>query len=200
LLRSEERCWREGRFRTPLLGFSKDCPSVDVKFAHPLPASARTSVVPKDSRGRGCSHLPRGAWTCVPSPSARSCQTPDSFRPCRSSRLRRFALLELLQVCCTLLPTMGFTTFQARATSFPRFTAAWTLPKEALAARNRQAMRRASSFPWCFHPPERSPRRQPRRVTAAVALSPSGALHAALPPSRRKAPARPVATPPTSRP
>lgn len=44
--------------------------------------------------------------------SARSCHTPDSFRPCRSSRLRRFAPLNTLQVCCTLHPTMGFTTFQ----------------------------------------------------------------------------------------
>jgi len=35
-----------------------------------------------------------------------------SFRPCRSSRLRRLPPIYALQVYCTLLPTMGFTTFQ----------------------------------------------------------------------------------------
>jgi hypothetical protein len=48
--------------------------------------------------------LPRGA---VPL-SARSCHLPDSFRPCRSSRLRRFTPPGTSQVCCTLKPIMGF--------------------------------------------------------------------------------------------
>jgi len=43
--------------------------------------------------------------------SARGCHVPDSFRPCRSSRLRRFAPPGTLQVCCTLLPIMGFAMF-----------------------------------------------------------------------------------------
>jgi hypothetical protein len=45
--------------------------------------------------------------------SVRSCHFPNSFRPCRSSRLRRFAPPGAFQVCCTLKPIMGFATFQA---------------------------------------------------------------------------------------
>jgi hypothetical protein len=45
--------------------------------------------------------------------SIRSCHPPNSFRPCRSSRLRRFTLPCTFQVCCALKPTMGFATFQA---------------------------------------------------------------------------------------
>jgi hypothetical protein len=52
-------------------------------------------------------------------PSARSCQTPDAFRPCRSSRLRRFTPPDTLQVCCTLHPAMGFATFPARPAPEP---------------------------------------------------------------------------------
>jgi hypothetical protein len=47
------------------------------------------------------------------SPSVRSCHPPNSFRPCRSSRLRRLAPPSAFQVCCTLKPIMGFATFQA---------------------------------------------------------------------------------------
>jgi hypothetical protein len=45
-------------------------------------------------------------------PSVRSCHVPDSFRPCRSSRLRRFAPPGTSQVCCTLKPIMGFAKLQ----------------------------------------------------------------------------------------
>jgi hypothetical protein len=56
---------------------------------------------------------PRGDTLCDAwSPSARSCQSPGSFRPCRSSRLRRFAPPRAFQVCCTLKPIMGFAKFQ----------------------------------------------------------------------------------------
>lgn len=37
---------------------------------------------------------------------------PCSFRPCRSSRLRRFPPLCDPQVCCTLQPVVGFVQFQ----------------------------------------------------------------------------------------
>jgi hypothetical protein len=47
-------------------------------------------------------------------PSARGRQVPCSFRPCRSSRLRRLSPRNALQVCCTLQPTMGFATFQVQ--------------------------------------------------------------------------------------
>jgi hypothetical protein len=45
-------------------------------------------------------------------PSARRCHPSSAFRPCRSSRLRRFAPLGRLRVCCTPQPTMGFAMFQ----------------------------------------------------------------------------------------
>jgi hypothetical protein len=53
-------------------------------------------------------------------PSARSCQTPDAFRPCRSSRLRRFTPLDTLQVYCTLHPAMGFAKFPVCYLPFAR--------------------------------------------------------------------------------
>jgi len=53
-------------------------------------------------------------------PSVRICHNPDSFRPCRFSRLRRFSPRFALQVCCTLLPAMGFATFPVLAGSCSR--------------------------------------------------------------------------------
>jgi len=44
----------------------------------------------------------------------RGCQPRCTFRPCRSSRLRRIAPHRTLQVCCALLPTMGFAMFPGR--------------------------------------------------------------------------------------
>jgi hypothetical protein len=41
------------------------------------------------------------------------CHVPNTFRPCRSSRLRRFAPHGALRVCCTPQPIMRFTWFQA---------------------------------------------------------------------------------------
>jgi hypothetical protein len=39
-------------------------------------------------------------------------QPPCTFRPCRSSRLRRFTPRYPLQVCCTLQPVIGFAVFR----------------------------------------------------------------------------------------
>jgi hypothetical protein len=75
--------------------------------------------------------------------SARSCQTPDAFRPCRSSRLRRLTPLDTLQVCCTLHPAMGFAKF--RVCSLP-------------CARRRGV--EGSPSPVAFYPSEFSPPRQ----------------------------------------
>jgi hypothetical protein len=47
-------------------------------------------------------------------PSARTCHVPDSFRPCRSSRLRRLAPPDTFQVFCALKPIMGFARFPIR--------------------------------------------------------------------------------------
>jgi len=57
------------------------------------------------------------------SPSARSCHLPDSFRPCRSARLRRFAPPRTFQVCCALVPIMGFARFQLRQSLLEPFPA-----------------------------------------------------------------------------
>jgi len=40
---------------------------------------------------------------------------PNTFRPCRSSRLRRFAPHRALRVCCTPLPTMRSAWFCAES-------------------------------------------------------------------------------------
>lgn len=44
-------------------------------------------------------------------PSARSCHAPNSFRPCRFSRLRRFAPHSASRVYCTPQPAIGFAWF-----------------------------------------------------------------------------------------
>jgi len=80
-------------FKLPLLWFSKDCPSADVDIMRPVPAF----------------HSMNGQ------PSASRCQTSRTFRPCRSSRLRRFAPHAAPQVCCTLQPAMGFEPFPAQS-------------------------------------------------------------------------------------
>jgi hypothetical protein len=71
--------------RTPLMGFIGCSPpptqALRVHFARPKP------------------------W------SARSCQAPHAFRPCRFSRLRRFSPRCTLRVCCASLPVMGFAPF-----------------------------------------------------------------------------------------
>jgi hypothetical protein len=41
-----------------------------------------------------------------------ACQAAHSFRPCRSTRLRRFPPHHAPQVCCTLQPVMGFAVFR----------------------------------------------------------------------------------------
>jgi hypothetical protein len=67
--------------------------------------------------------MPCGAW----SPSVRRCHLPDSFRPCRSSRLRRFAPPRAFQVCCALVPIVGFARLllsQPLPRPFPRFRCA----------------------------------------------------------------------------
>jgi len=58
---------------------------------------------------------PPTSMLCVHSrlPEARILPNPCTFRPCRSSRLRRFTPHCTLRVCCTPLPTMRFTWFYA---------------------------------------------------------------------------------------
>lgn len=84
----------------PLLGFSKD----PLHRHHAMrPVRARSSL-----EGR--------AW-------AKGMPPLRSFRSCRSSRLQRFSPHGRSQVCCTLLPILGFSPFGmpvARATGSPR--------------------------------------------------------------------------------
>jgi len=84
-------------------------PSIDVPAQRPLPVVfwlRRASRPPAVRRLWGSRIRSR--------PSARRCHPSNSFRPCRFSRLRRLSPLDRLQVCCTLLPTMGFAMFQAQ--------------------------------------------------------------------------------------
>lgn len=48
----------------------------------------------------------------VAHPSARRCHPSRVFRPCRSSRLRRFSPCDPLQVCCALQPILRFAPFR----------------------------------------------------------------------------------------
>lgn len=99
---------RSGENPDTSLGVVNDRPSVDISAQRPLPDA--TSL-----RRAACSaQAPQGSGfrKTRQRPSARRCHPPNSFRPCRSSRLRRFAPLGAVQVCCTLQPTMGFATFR----------------------------------------------------------------------------------------
>ena len=92
-----------------------------------------------------------------PPPSAQRCQAPDTFRPCRFSRLRRFTPHVALQVCCTLQPVMGFELFP---TGPPTDRVATT------SSPPRLSQTRGS------YPSKRFPLRQPHCVTAAVSFAP----------------------------
>jgi len=105
----------EGRWccGTPLLGFVLNRPSTGINAPCHFPAGPRKDL-----------------------PSAWSCQAPCSFRPCRSSRLRRFPPLRAVQVCCTLQPVMGFARFRVRVGALPKVGVRavrprWRLPFEA---------------------------------------------------------------------
>lgn len=85
-------------------GVVKYRPSIDMGAWCPLPVSPplRRAVAYIFPRESACDAVP---------PSARGCHIPDTFRPCRFSRLRRFAPPGTLQVYCTLLPILGFAMF-----------------------------------------------------------------------------------------
>jgi len=97
------------------------------------------SVAPKSSRRARFRRSSRSG----PAPaSARGCHVPDSFRPCRSSRLRRFSPPGTLQVCCTLLPILGFAMFPvdrgvAVCLTFPSAEAVGGLGVRRCSARTR---------------------------------------------------------------
>jgi len=79
--------------QVPLLGFPKTAPPL----TSPLLVHSKPRSPPKRH----------------PLLSARDYHSPNMFRPCRSSRLRRFTPCSTLQAYCILQPIMGFTTFQA---------------------------------------------------------------------------------------
>jgi len=118
----------------PLLWFSKERPSADIRCSRPVPTS------------------PRG---CLRSGVAKH---SDIFRPCRSSRLRRFSPRAALQVYCALQPAMGFEPFPTR----PPFACVSTFVGPPCLSLARSS-----------HPSKLFPPWKPHRVTAAVAISPS---------------------------
>jgi hypothetical protein len=79
----------EVQVQTPLLGLSRVRPSTETSVARPLPGHPKAPL-----------------WLEAATPQS-------SFRPCRSSRLRRFTPRIAPQVCCTLHPVMGFAAFPA---------------------------------------------------------------------------------------
>jgi hypothetical protein len=120
--------------KLPLLWFSKECPSADINIMRPVPAS----------------HSMNGR------PSASRCQTSRTFRPCRSSRLRRFAPHAAPQVCFTLQPAMGFEAFPVQS-PFIRIS--------AIVGPLCLSRTRSSYPPKCF------PLQQPFCVTTFVSFS-----------------------------
>jgi hypothetical protein len=121
-------------------------------------------------------------------PSARGCYASCAGRPCRFSRLRRSAPTDSLQVCCTLLSVMGFTTLQVR------------LARPLAAARCRTLVRCKDplAIPVARHPSKRSPRQKlcaasprpiPSRRYQRCQLTASACCHAS--PGRFHTPARP---------
>lgn len=91
-----------------------------------------------------------------PSPVLRcaACQAAHSFRPCRSTRLRRFPPHHAPQVCCTLQPVMGFAVFRPSL------------------VRPRSHATDAKHLLYGACPSKPFPRQQPYRVTAAVPFPP----------------------------
>jgi hypothetical protein len=178
---------------TPLLGLSMIAP----------PSKSCTASTPGRTlapKSRLVDPTPEGASSrrTRVRPSARRCQPPDSFRPCRSSRLRRLAPLCTSQVFCALLPTMGFATFHDPSNA-SHGSARKEHPHarlrrssgEVLSCRRRHSAPLSTSgevgrlavcgirltrlgvrSPVAPHPSKLFPRRQPCHVTVVVALSP----------------------------
>lgn len=151
--------------RTPLLGLSQRSPP---------PSKSCVSTPRSDVRTSRFEHPPEGGLD----PSSRGCQASSSFRPCRFSRLRRLAPHSTLQVCCTLLPVMGFAWFPA---SFP------DARRTRLAPFCSAFLRGATPFE-AFPSPVAG-----HRVTATRALPPSGCASSATfqPPSQASVTFRP---------
>lgn len=114
--------------RAPLMGFSKDAP----------PSRQETHVHSRT----------------VARPSVGRCHTPDSFRPCRSSRLRRFAPRAPRRSVAPCTRSWGSVRFGPWSSNVASRHRRFPAPP-----RNRAS-----------HPSELSPRRPPYRVTAALAL------------------------------
>lgn len=90
----------------------------------------------------------------VARPSAERCHSLDSFRPCRSSRLRRFPPRAPRRSVAPCTRSWGSVRFGPWSSISPRGVTDSPAPP-----RNRAS-----------HPSELSPRRPPYRVTAALAL------------------------------
>jgi hypothetical protein len=168
-------------------GVVKVRPSIGISTWCPLPAVPCSEELPSGSSSKGGA-VRRGV------PSARGCHLPDTFRPCRSSRLRRFAPPGTLQVYCALKPIMGFAKFPAsgsvsRSSAGPLSACAGSGARVRLPAResclpagsrsgrrldSEEPARRCrgawkhTGFPWPFpvasHPSELSPPQQLPRV------------------------------------
>jgi len=177
--------WFAGRGCSPLGLLSWGCPKI---------APPPTSALRVHSRSRSlASEFFR--------PSARGCQVPDSFRPCCSSQLRRFSPRNASQVCCTLLPTMGFATFQARSPSHHRARPERFRPDVAIGPwRARPRPLRPRTSPGSLGPP--GTRTLARVVCAArparSASSSRWCRHRCVLPTRRADVLQPTAGKPTA--
>ena len=184
------------------LGVVKVRPSIGMGAWCPLPAKpllrrAAARSAPEGAGRATRSHLRPGVATLR-----------VSFRPCRSSRLRRLAPPGTSQVCCTLKPIVGFAMFPVvgSARLLPRGPGAF--PPEGGASPRGFAVpcgsappcgdgalvasRRARCclvpFPMARHPSELSPRRQLYRVSRPDRVAPRPPLPSRTRPGRLRRP------------
>jgi hypothetical protein len=121
-------------------------------------------------------------------PSTRGRYTSCAGRPCRFARLRRSTPTDSLQVCCTLLTVMGFTTFPVRSSRLraePRCRVPIRFPIGLAIPVARHPSKRSPRQKLCVASPRPIPSRRFRRCRLSV----SACCHAG--PGRLHAPARP---------
>jgi len=149
--------------RTPLLGLSKDCPFVDIRFERPLPGSFGPTQAPSLSHPSAWAAIAR----LVPSLSFHPTSTVSSARA--------------PQACCILQPTMGFT-------AFPLVRRPQFLQSSRIAPSSSRHFHQRRCFPAVYGP--RSPSRSTlrrfslRRSRSWLSSSERGVLQATLPQAR----------------
>jgi hypothetical protein len=162
----EGRSARAGWSRTPLLGLSKDRPSIDIRTECPLPTAIRFRLQPRRAPALAVADLhPEGRRPAL------RCLRPEA------ATLRTRSALVVPPDYGGLLHSVPCRSVAPCSQSWgsPRFRAEVRHSSHGPRSRKNRSVTRhrtIESSPRRVHPSERSPCRQPCRVTAAHALSP----------------------------